>query len=142
MHCHREMVAVRVFDCPEKDCLFSGRSAAELRVHQTTHSSEKTFCCKMSNCNYKTKTNALLNRWAQRVYKFWMTRLKSQFFYYLFWCVGILERSIKIQPPLVINVHIVNLVRRYQAIWNDTNASTLDQSHINVLIVAMFQIIR
>lgn len=62
MHCHREMVAVRVFDCPEKDCLFSGRSAAELRVHQTTHSSEKTFCCMVTNCSYKTKTNVLLKR--------------------------------------------------------------------------------
>lgn len=62
MHCHREMIAVRVFDCPEPDCLFSGRSAAELRVHQSTHSTEKNFCCTIPNCGYKTKTNALLNR--------------------------------------------------------------------------------
>lgn len=62
MHCHREMVSVKVFECPEKGCLFSGRSAAELRVHQVTHSDEKNYQCTVENCSYKTKTNALLNR--------------------------------------------------------------------------------
>lgn len=62
MYCHREMVTVRAFYCPEKDCLFSGRSPAELRVHQNTHSNEKHFCCTIDDCDYRTKTNALLNR--------------------------------------------------------------------------------
>lgn len=65
MHCHREMVSVRVFDCPQEGCLFSGRSAAELRVHQSTHSNEKNHYCSVENCGYKTKTKALLNRWLQ-----------------------------------------------------------------------------
>lgn len=64
MHCHREMVSVRVFDCPAKDCLFSGRSAAELRIHQSTHSNEKNFGCTTPDCDYKTKTKALLNRFS------------------------------------------------------------------------------
>lgn len=62
MHCHRELVVVKAFKCPEKDCLFSGRSAAELRVHQNTHSDEKNYYCSIENCTYKTKTKALLNR--------------------------------------------------------------------------------
>lgn len=70
MHCHREMVSVRVFDCPQEGCLFSGRSAAELRVHQSTHSNEKNHYCSVENCGYKTKTKALLNRWLQIVFFF------------------------------------------------------------------------
>lgn len=62
MHCHREVVSIKVFECPEKDCLFSGRSAAELRVHQSTHSNEKNFSCSFESCEYKTKTQSLLNR--------------------------------------------------------------------------------
>ncbi|XP_031619231.1 zinc finger protein 91 [Contarinia nasturtii] len=62
MHCHREMITVRSFKCPEQNCLFSGRSAAELRVHKSTHSNEKNYCCTVENCDYRTKTNALLNR--------------------------------------------------------------------------------
>lgn len=57
-----------------------------------------------------------------------------------FWCVGILQRSIKIQAP-VINVHTVNSVRRFRATWNGMLASTLGRSHSNVLIVATSQII-
>lgn len=67
MHCHREMVAVKIFECSEKNCLFSGRSAAELRVHQSTHSNDKNFVCIIENCSYKTKTNALLNRFAFKI---------------------------------------------------------------------------
>lgn len=64
MHCHREIVSVKGFECLEKSCLFTGRSAAELRVHQTTHSNEKKFHCTINDCSYKTKTNALLNRYS------------------------------------------------------------------------------
>lgn len=70
MYCHREMVTVRAFYCPEKDCLFSGRSAAELRVHQNIHSNEKNFCCTIGDCDYRTKTNALLNRLDQSMFLF------------------------------------------------------------------------
>lgn len=70
MHCHREMVTVRSFECPEKNCLFSGRSAAELRVHKTTHSDEKNYCCTAENCNYRTKTKALLNRFVRKIKNF------------------------------------------------------------------------
>lgn len=62
MHCHRDIVSVKVFECPENNCLFSGRSAAELRIHQNTHSDERKHCCSFENCEYKTKTKALLNR--------------------------------------------------------------------------------
>lgn len=40
-----------------------GRSAAELRVHQTIHSNEKAYICDYDGCDYKTKTKTLLKRW-------------------------------------------------------------------------------
>lgn len=62
MHCHRKMLSIKTFECPEENCLFSGRSAAELRIHQTTHSTEKNHRCSVDSCEYKTKTKALLHR--------------------------------------------------------------------------------
>lgn len=62
MHCHKDVIPVKVFECPKSDCLFSGRSAGELRVHQATHLTEKKFACTFETCHYRTKTNALLKR--------------------------------------------------------------------------------
>lgn len=62
MHCHKEVIPVKIFKCAESDCLFSGRSAGELRVHQATHSTERNFACTFETCDYRTKTNALLKR--------------------------------------------------------------------------------
>lgn len=62
MHCHREIITIAVFQCIEDDCSFIGRSAAELRVHQTTHSTEKNYVCDFDGCDYRTKTKTLLNR--------------------------------------------------------------------------------
>lgn len=62
MHCHRDVIAVKVFQCPEPNCLFNGRSAAELRMHQTVHIDEKSVYCDVAGCNYRTKTTVLLRR--------------------------------------------------------------------------------
>lgn len=110
MHCHREMVSVRVFDCPQEGCLFSGRSAAELRVHQSTHSNEKNHYCSVENCGYKTKTKALLNRWLQIVFFFW--KIASKFITFRFFS-GISSHNTKRIPPIC-SVLIVNSAQRSQ----------------------------
>lgn len=63
MHCHRQIVSIKVFKCIEKNCLFNGRSAGELRIHQSTHLAAKNYHCDADGCDYKTKTNALLKRY-------------------------------------------------------------------------------
>lgn len=63
-HCHRDQVMTKSFPCAAvENCLFSGRSAAELRNHLLSHSNEKTFHCSFVGCNYKGKSIYLLKRW-------------------------------------------------------------------------------
>lgn len=136
MHCHREMIAVRSFKCPEKDCLFSGRSAAELRVHQNTHSDEKNYYCSIENCTYKTKTKALLNRLDPYLLVLYCNTETYQIF-----IADTSNLSIK-QTPLNYYVPIVNSKRRFPAIWNDIFVFTRVKNHINVHIAITMPTIR
>lgn len=78
MYCHRELISnVQAFQCTTEGCSYIGRSAAELRVHQTTHSDEKSYVCDFDGCEYRTKTKTLLKRWSTRTFA-------HQFHYLLF----------------------------------------------------------
>ncbi|KAG4069858.1 hypothetical protein HA402_009565 [Bradysia odoriphaga] len=62
LHCHRNRVVTKSFPCEMENCLFSGRSAAELRNHHSSHTKEKNFNCNFAGCNYKGKSLILLKR--------------------------------------------------------------------------------
>lgn len=142
MYCHREVVSVKEFKCTEADCLFTGRTASELRVHQTTHSTEKRFACTVDNCEYKTKTRALLNRW---IFTSFVEQLHQKWWNLNFVCVGIsgiLKLCINQIAYLIWNVLFVISPQKSRAIIADINGSIQVKNHINVLTATMPAIIR
>ncbi|XP_044753806.1 zinc finger protein 845-like isoform X2 [Coccinella septempunctata] len=57
---HMKIHTGKSFKCIHKDCIFTGRSLGELKIHFQTHFDERNFPCK--SCDYKGKTKQQLAR--------------------------------------------------------------------------------
>lgn len=63
LHTHQKQITTKRYHCHFKNCIFSGRSDAELRDHYYTHSDEKSFECNYSGCDYRGKMKKYLVRY-------------------------------------------------------------------------------
>lgn len=62
---HRQIHSGKQFKCEELNCLFAGRSRADLRAHLLIHGEDRPFQC--GHCPFSTKTKAQLVRWVSRM---------------------------------------------------------------------------